>query len=239
MEDFKRALEDSRSLCDMGFNGSRFTWSNKRHDDYYFTKERLDRVVANPELASMFPFLLVDVLAGRTSDHSPLFILLKGHAGGQRRSKKLFRYEAWWQKKNGVAKEIKKSWQVKEMIINTWGVLKSKISTTQKVCLQWKQSNMDPTAGLIEKKTLELGALQGEAEVSDLEHIDLSQNEVNELVHLEELKWRQMSRQEWLKNGDKNSKFFHASVNQRRANNGITKIQDPGGTSYSEQAEVV
>jgi hypothetical protein len=67
MKEFQNALEHCR-LCDMGFNGSRYTWSNKRHDDY-FTKERLDRVVANLEFASLFPHLCVEVFAARTTMH--------------------------------------------------------------------------------------------------------------------------------------------------------------------------
>jgi endonuclease/exonuclease/phosphatase family metal-dependent hydrolase len=75
MKEFQNALEHCR-LCDTGFNGSRYTWSNKRHDDY-FTKERLDRVVANMEFASLFPRLCVEVIAAGTSDHGPLFCSLQ------------------------------------------------------------------------------------------------------------------------------------------------------------------
>jgi hypothetical protein len=70
--------------------------------------------------------------------------------------RKIFRFEAWWQKKHGFAKEVKQVWQVKTRHLDTWGVLRTKISNTQHMCLQWKKSNVDPTAGVIEKKTLEL-----------------------------------------------------------------------------------
>jgi hypothetical protein len=53
MVDFKSMLEDCQ-LSDMGFFGSRFTWSNKRHDRS-FTKERLDRVVTNIDFAAKYP----------------------------------------------------------------------------------------------------------------------------------------------------------------------------------------
>jgi hypothetical protein len=45
MEDFKGALEDCH-LSDMGATGPKFTWHNGRQGRD-FTKERLDRVVAN------------------------------------------------------------------------------------------------------------------------------------------------------------------------------------------------
>jgi hypothetical protein len=236
MKEFQNALEHCR-LCDMGFNGSRYTWSNKRHDDY-FTEERLDRVVANLEFASLFPRLCVEVIAARTSDHAPLFCSLQGFTGGQQMGRKIFRFEAWWQKKHGFAKEVKQVWQVKTRHLDTWGVLKTKISNTRHLCLQWKKSNVDPTAGVIEKKTLELAVFQDNVQGSDMDLLNMLQNEVNELIELEELKWHQMSKQEWLQHGDKNSKFFHASVNQRKNKNVINSISNSGGVNVSDPVEV-
>lgn len=39
---------ESYNLFDMGWSGSYFTWSNN-HSDESLTKDRLDRVVANPK----------------------------------------------------------------------------------------------------------------------------------------------------------------------------------------------
>jgi hypothetical protein len=38
--------------------------------------------------------------------------------------------------------------------------------------------------------------------------------EVNDLIEIEDLKWRQRAKQAWLQQEDKNSKYFHACVNQ-------------------------
>jgi hypothetical protein len=40
--------------------------------------------------------------------------------------RKIFRFEAWWQKKHGFAKEVNQVWQVKTRHLDTWGVLKTK-----------------------------------------------------------------------------------------------------------------
>jgi len=68
--------------------------------------------------------------------------------------------------------------------------------------------------------------------------LNMLQNEVNELIKLAELKWHQLSKQEWLQHGDKNSKFFHASVNQRKNKNVINSISNSGGVNVSDPVEV-
>ena len=42
----------------------------------------------------------------------------------------------------------------------------------------------------------------------------------------EETLWRQKSRIRWLKDGEKNTKFFHNTTIQRRMHNNITHIQN-------------
>lgn len=54
----------------------------------------------------------------------------------------------------------------------------------------------------------------------------------------EEIFWKQKSRVTWLNNGDKNTKFFHASVMQRRACNRISGIEVDNGNWTSDPQEV-
>jgi exonuclease III len=72
MENFSNTLAFCR-LHDLGFSGAKFTWCNYREDDH-FTQERIDRATATPEWTDLFPVRLVEVLANRSSDHTPLLI---------------------------------------------------------------------------------------------------------------------------------------------------------------------
>ncbi|XP_059067646.1 uncharacterized protein LOC131037952 [Cryptomeria japonica] len=51
-------------------------------------------------------------------------------------------------------------------------------------------------------------------------------SELWELLLREEILWRDKSREHWIKEGDLNTKFFHASIKVNRANNRIARIQD-------------
>ena len=51
--------------------------------------------------------------------------------------------------------------------------------------------------------------------------------------------WRQKSRVLWLREGDRNSKYFHALVKQRRARNRITQLLDENGNVVKDEEGLV
>jgi len=59
-----------------------------------------------------------------------------------------------------------------------------------------------------------------------------------QLIELDDTKWRQRAKQNWLQFGDKNSNFFHACVNQRRKKNRIHSIQDTDGELHTDQPAI-
>jgi exonuclease III len=72
MDQFRNALGNCQ-LTDLGFIGSKYTWTNCRSDEN-FVKERLDRAVANSEWRGIYWEASVHVLVARESDHKPLLL---------------------------------------------------------------------------------------------------------------------------------------------------------------------
>ena len=71
-----------------------------------------------------------------------------------------------------------------------------------------------------------------------LEETELT-NEAKEIykkwVLMEETHWRQLSRELWLREGDKNTGFFHRMANTHHRNNSLDRIKINGGWLSKEQ----
>jgi len=61
---------------------------------------------------------------------------------------------------------------------------------------------------------------------------------MSQLLAQEEAFWRQRSKVYWLRDGDTNSRFFHATSNSKRRRNDISKIQNQDGDVVSTQQEI-
>lgn len=66
-----------KGLIDVGYQGENFTWCNNRRGRAHIL-ERLDRVLINMQLQTMYTSLVVHHFPRITSDHSPLLIKLEG-----------------------------------------------------------------------------------------------------------------------------------------------------------------
>jgi len=92
MRAFQSALEDC-NLADLGFSGPKYTWCNGRYGED-FSRERLDRAVANAEWNQHFSMVKVEVLARVVSDHHPLLVHFSKSFVVRWRKYNTFRYEA-------------------------------------------------------------------------------------------------------------------------------------------------
>ncbi len=61
---------------------------------------------------------------------------------------------------------------------------------------------------------------------------------MNELLYREEMIWLQRSRIAWLKEGDRNTRFFHNKAVWRAKKNKITKLRDSDDTVHSTTKEL-
>jgi hypothetical protein len=90
----------------------------------------------------------------------------------------------------------------------------------------------------IKEATQKLKMLQMVELVAPLEEESSLQRELHDFLEQEDIKWKQRANKEWLKYGDKNTKFFHACANQRNRRSQIVKVTDKHGRLCTTQGDI-
>ena len=96
--------------------------------------------------------------------------------------------------------------------------------------MAWCSSSIDPDTRAIKdlQKKLDFLNEAKPTEAAKAEYLELSKK-MDELLQKQEIFWAQRSRINWLKHGNKNTKFFHAKATQRRNKNHIRGSQNADG----------
>lgn len=153
-------------------------------------------------------------------DHTALW--LKGHDGVfGRKTNRFFKYEITWGKEKGYKEVVKQVWRRKFFHEDRWHNLKGKLDSCSKGILRWRKKEVGLSASEIKEKTALLMSLHGEEGSHVLSNIHMLQRELNFPLDKEDGKWKQRSKETWLKKGNRNTKYFHAWANQRRRKNYI------------------
>ena len=104
-----------------------------------------------------------------------------------------------------------------------------KIKACRLALIKWCIITFGNTRIRLNSKQQELEELTNGNYGGNLGRINDVCKEINELLHHEEVFWRQRARSIWLLAGDKNNKFFHQRACQRQHTNHIEGLQDGQG----------
>ena len=104
--------------------------------------------------------------------------------------------------------------------------------------IEWSITTFGNTREWLEAKYGELAALKEASYGMNVKRIQEVKREINELLHHEEVFWRQWLRSIWLPAGDKNAKFFHLRATQRRKKNNIGGLYDREGEWHTDEEKI-
>ncbi|KAK9683880.1 hypothetical protein RND81_10G171700 [Saponaria officinalis] len=222
MNNFREAA-DVCGLRDVDFEGLEFTYDNGQEDEAN-RQSRLDRAMANDTWMEMFPREKLIHLDREGSDHAPIKLILNYRLDVGVNSRKLFRFEHIWVGEDGCEETIRRAWSdSQDNLLETLGNCAQKLQ-------QWKGASIGKILRDIHNKRRRLKRLnEGGRSKEALGERKCVVKEIAHLLRKEELFWRQRSRAVWLKEGDRNTKFFHRKAVQRRKRNYISKIIEADG----------
>jgi hypothetical protein len=183
-----------------------------------------------------FPNATVSHLVSSRSDHCPLLIDLE-KSEILSASRKPWRYEMMWEREQSLDVEIERSWMEGKEASNIQDINK-KLSVLRKDLSVWK----DQFFGAVDK---EMKSLKQELEVLLLRNDHATNFRVHEiykrldeLLIREEIMWKQRSRIDWLREGDRNTKYFHQRATWRAKKNKIVSLKDENGRVVKRQEEM-
>ncbi|XP_038984384.1 uncharacterized protein LOC120111405 [Phoenix dactylifera] len=233
-----REFLDASGLVDLGFAGPRFTWCNNQTGRPRVW-ERLDRAIASPDWIQRFSSYQVSHLARIASDHCPLLISTASSSSYH----SPFRFEKLWL-------SYPQSWRI---VREAWGLpvqgdamqrVSRRLELTKRRLRRWNREVVGNIFRRLEEVEGMIADLQGredrEGELEEGEMADLRRYLASHhsLLHQQETIWRQKSRVQWVKEGDRNTSFFHRSAVIRRQRNMIRSLRVGAGQRVVEDSAV-
>ena len=222
-------------LRDLPVQGGLFIWSGGRNGR---SMSRLDRFLVSSYWESQFCNVAQRSLPRPISDHFPLLL----DSDGVRSGPSPFRFELMWLKFRGFRELLKGWWQNLKFHGSFSYILVAKLKALKGILKSW---NME-VFGRVEVKKKEalqrvsfwddLGK-QRELVLEEREERIMAKEEFKSWAVLEEISWRQKSRELWLKDGDKNMGYFHKMANAHRRRNCLRKIII-NGKMIEKEAEI-
>ncbi|WKA02253.1 hypothetical protein VitviT2T_020466 [Vitis vinifera] len=228
-------VADELGLRDIPMQGGVFTWSGGPNNQSW---ARLDRFLVNTSWLDQFSSVLQSRLPRPLSDHFP--VSLEG--GGLRGGPSPFRFENMWLKVEGFQDMIRRWWWEIEVRGSASYRLATKLKEIKQKLKIW---NKEVFGNLGCNKAAALQQVEFWDRVESERILSMEETELkNEAkvnykkwVLLEETHWRQLSREIWLREGDRNTGYFHRIANANRRNNYLDRIKIDG-VSLTEEQEV-
>ncbi|XP_074293374.1 uncharacterized protein LOC141620388 [Silene latifolia] len=230
MNRFREAVEDC-GLRDVPWEGYNFSWDNGQAGDAN-RQCMLDRALCTSSWLDMFPYARLFFLNREWSDHAPIKLILNRKEGGMDK-KRTFRFEQIWVGEDGCSDAIERG------VVRGRGNLGRVLAECGRELRAWKGTNIGCIKRDIGRKQNQLAKLNS-GDRSE-ESVQRRRKLVAELANLrrqEEQYWRQRSRALWLRDGDRNTKFFHTRAGERRSKNNISALVDDNGVVRAGDEEV-
>jgi hypothetical protein len=149
---------------------------------------------------------------------------------------RIFRYEIMWERLESLAHEIKEAWCTTPNREGLGGVTTT-LRSVQTALRAWSKENFGRVTVELETMRGRLESLKADPQ-ADPREIRSVMDRVDELLYREEMMWLQRSRIAWLREGDRNTSYFHRQAVWRARKNRIKKLRESNGDWHESRSEL-
>jgi hypothetical protein len=142
-----------------------------------------------------------------------------------------------WEREPSLAATVEEAWS-RRVPIDSLGDITDSLNSMMKSLYSWKSEFFGSVPKLIEQKRKKLEELALLTDEGSIETRNNIAKEMDELLYREEIMWLQRSRIAWLREGDRNTKYFHRRASRRKKKNRICKLKRSNGTWTSDTNEM-
>lgn len=223
---------NSCGLNNLGFRGCSFTWCRGLSRSSMI-RERQDRFLACGGWLDLFEFFEVRHFPIHRSDHAPILLCTNKHPvdGCE---EKLFRFESLWLSSDECRRVVSDAWQdsVGDNITFRITHYAGKLS-------DWAEAKFGALRSKIKESERKLKAAQ-RCPLNDnmVRTSKMLSTELDDLHRMEESYWHMRSRANELRDGDRNSKYFHHKASFRRRRNLIKGLEDEHGRWKTSRPDI-
>ncbi|XP_073036978.1 uncharacterized protein [Primulina eburnea] len=210
--------------------GYPFTWVRSKGTTSMI-EERLDRALVSASWLELFPQAKLEKLIAPISDHTPICLNTEIPVIYVRR--KLFRFENRWLEEPDL----------KDFMMQTWNAsatqdVSFKLTHCAELLRRWSKNKTTDCRKEINACHMRLTSLRMRYDPNSVEQYENTKNQLVSLLMKEEVYWKQRAKCYWLKNGDSNTRSFHAQASARRKKNRIEKLQEDIGMWFEDETRM-
>lgn len=219
-------------LINLGYKGLAYTWTNGRNMEGLI-RQHLDRVLANPEWCIDFSYAGVLHLPRLASDHAPILLNTCRNVS---RSPPDYKFEAMWLSHPEFFDKVRECWPEDE---DEDEYAQSKLRKLGGFLTAWSRGRIGCVKHKISFLKTKLLRIQSwRPTAANIQREKLVMAELNEYLIMEATYWGQHMKHQWAKDGDRNTRHFHLSVQQRRRKkNTISHLRIENQGWITEQGE--
>lgn len=217
---------DAANLIHVDTRGAEFTWRNGRRGLDH-TERRLDRVLCNNDWLSCWTSSTCYTLIRNKSDHHPIVFDMQRDTETFNSS---FNFLRMCSSHLDCLPVIADSWNAPVLGCPMF-ILAQKLKNLKVVLKVWNKDKFGDVNKMVDSATKELEDAQAQISEAGLNE-DLAAREhcaqikLNKSLHLQEEFWKEKSRVNWHRYGDRNTTFFHRVTKIKQATNMISILRN-------------